>query len=61
MATEAQRKAVAKYNKAHTKAIQIKLNTTTDRDIIERLDNVDSKQGYIKKLIRTDIENNNTN
>ena len=33
----------------------LKLNKTTDKDIIERLKGVDSKMGYIKDLIRADI------
>ncbi len=28
----------------------------TDADILEKLDHVESKMGYIKKLIRDDIE-----
>ena len=43
-----------KYNKENTKQILIRLNKNTDADIISRLDSVDSKQGYIKDLIRND-------
>lgn len=46
----------ARYDKDHTKKIIMKLNTTTDRDILDRLDSVPSKQGYIKRLIRQDME-----
>ena len=45
-----------KYNKENTKQILIRLNKNTDADIIARLDSVDSKQGYIKELIRDNIE-----
>lgn len=55
MATEAQIKAQAKYDKANTRQFHLKLNRNTDRDVIEKLDNVPSKQGYIKKLIRADL------
>ena len=48
-------KAINKFNKEKTKCIQIRLNKNTDADIIERLENVPSKMGYIKKLIRDDI------
>ena len=56
MITEAQKRAMAKYDKAHTKQIKLKLNLETDRDIIEALEQVDNKQGYIKELIRKDIK-----
>lgn len=45
----------AKYNKEKTKLITIRLIKTTDKDILERLDEVGNKQGYIKELIRADI------
>lgn len=53
--SKAQIKAINKFNKEKTKCIQIRLNKNTDADIIERLENVPSKMGYIKKLIRDDI------
>ena len=44
-----------RYHKAHTKMLTIRLVETTEQDIIQRLDNVPSKAGYIKSLIRADI------
>lgn len=55
MATEAQKKAKAKYDKANTKQIMLKLNLKTDADILDQLDSVENKQGYIKDLIRKDL------
>lgn len=55
MATEAQRRAVEKYNRTHVIQIVLKLNRTTDADIIARLEKEGSKQGYIKKCIRKDM------
>ena len=55
MATEAQNRAVAKYDAANTTQIHLKLNDKTDADILARLEEVESKQGYIKRLIREDI------
>lgn len=46
----------ARYDKAHTVSFHLKLNLKTDADVIQRLGEVDSKQGYIKGLIRKDIE-----
>lgn len=55
MVTDAQKRAAAKYDKSHTKGVYIKLNKTTDADILERLQEVGNVQGYIKELIRKDI------
>lgn len=57
MATEAQKRATAKYDKAKTKGIYLKLNIVKDSDIIEHLKNTDNVQGYIKNLIKQDMEN----
>ena len=54
--SEAQKKATAKYDAAHTTRIYIKLNNGRDADILERLEKEPNKQGYIKELIRKDIE-----
>lgn len=54
--SEAQRRANDKYNKANTVVFTMRLNYKTDADIIKKLNEVDSRQGYIKQLIRQDIE-----
>ena len=56
MATEAQKKAAAKYDAANTKQIHLKLNLKTDADILEQLEKQESVQGYIKQLIREDMK-----
>lgn len=53
--SKAQLDAVARYDAKNTVQIHLKLNLTTDADILKRLDEVESKQGYIKQLIREDI------
>lgn len=55
MATQAQLKASAKYDKANTKSIFLKLNIKTDADVLQYLETVGNKQGYIKELIRKDM------
>jgi hypothetical protein len=55
MASEAQKKAVEKYDKANTVQIKFKFNVNTDADILEKLNSVENKQGYIKELIRADM------
>ncbi len=56
--TAAQKRASMKYNKENVKQMKLDLNRKTDADIIEHLGKQDNKQGYIKGLIRQDIENN---
>jgi hypothetical protein len=58
MATESQRRASAKYDAANTTSVRLKMNINTEMDIIERLEEVGNKNGYIKQLIRDDIERN---
>ena len=53
--TEAQRKAQRRYDAKNTRQVHIKLNLRTDKDVLEKLDEVQSKQGYIKRLIREDL------
>lgn len=55
MQSEAQKKAKAKYDRGNTKQIILKLNLKTDKDILDLLQSVGNKQGYIKDLIRKDI------
>lgn len=56
--SESQKRAQAKYDAANTKQVRLKLNTKTDADILERFDRCDNVQGYIKRLVRADIEKN---
>lgn len=50
--TKAELRAKNKYNKSNTRTYCLRLNLKTDSDIIEILDSVTSKQGFIKELIR---------
>ena len=50
-----QSKIQAKYDKTHTRRINLKLNLELDADILQKLNSVDSMQGYIKDLIRADL------
>jgi polyphosphate kinase len=54
--SKAQLRAQAKYDKSNTIQITLKLNKKTDKDIIDWLYDEYNKQGYIKSLIRADIE-----
>lgn len=55
MTSDAQKRASAKYDKENTKGIYLKLNTTTDADIIDYLQGINNVQGLIKNLIRAQI------
>lgn len=54
--TEAQKKAQARYDAQNTKRLSLKLNKNTDADILAWLEAEQNVQGYIKSLIRKDIE-----
>lgn len=59
MASEAQRRACAKYASEKTVQVALKFFKATDDDILARLEEAgesEGKQTYIKRLIRTDIE-----
>lgn len=47
----------SRYDASNTVQIKMKLNRKTDADILDKLDGVGNKQGYIKSLIRADIKN----
>lgn len=56
MQTESEKKSRAKYDAANTVQFKMKLNKKTDADILAKLEQAGNKQGYIKALIRADIE-----
>jgi hypothetical protein len=61
MTTDAQKRAQKNYDlnsKDKFKKLSFKLNKETDADVLDKLASVESMQGYIKELIRKDIENN---
>ena len=46
-----------KYDKENTKVYGIKVVKTTEKDIYEKLESIPNKSGYIKELIRKDLQN----
>ena len=54
--SEAQKRAVAKYDAANTKSHLLKLNLKTDADIIAHLDKQPNKIAYLKKQIRNEMQ-----
>lgn len=59
-ASEAALRAIAKWDAENTVQFKMKLNVKNDADILAKLEEVKNqdggKQGYIKALIRADIE-----
>lgn len=55
MSSEKKETPQDRYHKAHTVSIAIRLMKNTEQDIIQKLDSVPNKAGYIKRLIRADI------
>lgn len=61
MASEAQRRAIAKYDEEHRKDFKrynLRMHKEYDADIIAMIEKQDNKQGYIKNLIREDMKKN---
>lgn len=56
MATAAQIRASKKYNEANRKTFALHVNKKTEADILQALESVDNREGYLKELIRMDIE-----
>lgn len=46
----------SRYKKKNYKDFTIHLNRNTEQDIIDRIEQAENKQGYVKSLIRDDIE-----
>ena len=53
--------AQQRYDRKSCIGVHLKLNLTTDADILRRLEEVGNKQGYIKALIRADMQNADNN
>ena len=51
-------KSHQKWVAENTTRVVMNLNHNTDKDVLEKLATVPSKQGYIKNLIRADIAKN---
>lgn len=50
------RKAIKKYDAKSTSQFKMKLNNINDKDIIDYLNSLDNKQGFIKELIRNHMQ-----
>lgn len=45
-----------RYHRTHTKLYAFRFGLTTEADLIRKLESVPNKAGYVKALIRADIE-----
>ena len=55
-ATIKQKAYIMDYQKENVKQIKFTLNKIHDLDIIEHFDGIQNKNGYLKDLIRADME-----
>lgn len=54
--SESQKRATKKYNDSKTRHYGVRFMCGRDADIIAKLDSVDNKTNYIRKLIIKDIK-----
>lgn len=54
---ESLKKAKEKYRKSKVRVVTLHLLREQEADVIDKLDNVPSKKGYIVSLIRKDTKN----
>lgn len=54
--SDARIRASVKYNDSHVERKYLGFNTSTDSDIIEHLKTIPNFQGYVKSLIRNDMQ-----
>ena len=47
-----------KYEKNNMRQVKLNINRKTEADLLEWIEKQDNIQGYIKSLIRKDMENN---
>lgn len=55
-ATNKQKAAIIEYNKTHYRRISLSLHVEYEKDLITRLEQQENIAGYIKNLIRADME-----
>ena len=56
--SDAHKRADAKYKKDKTTQVAVRFYNATEADLIEHMAMQGNKQGYIKRLIREDMERN---
>lgn len=59
MVSEAQKRACKRYyekNKGNYKAVLLRFNKETDKDVIAALESAPSKTAYVRDLVRGDID-----
>ncbi len=54
--TDAQKRAYTKYRKTKTVSVNVIFYKNTEQALIDKINNQKNKSGYIKKLIKKDIE-----
>ena len=57
MVSDAKKAAMARYDAKTAKYYRIKLNINTDAELVKLLDQQENVQGFIKSLLRREVEN----
>ena len=57
--TNKQKAYIVEYNKNNTRRIAFTLNYNTEKEMIDYLEKIPNKNGYIKSLIAADMAKNN--
>lgn len=60
MVSEAKKKSQARWDAENCVRVTMKFNRRTDKELIEFLDKVDSKQGTIREALRLYLEQKKT-
>ena len=58
---ESQRRARNKWDAANTRRVYLKFSLNRDKAILDKLDSVENKIGYIRRLINKDLGENDAN
>ena len=58
MSSEKKERPQERFDRLNSKVYRVKVMTRTEQDIVQKLDSVPNKAGYIKQLIRQDIAQN---
>lgn len=53
--THEAREYIVRYNREHYKRFSIRLRRDSENDVIEWLENMENINGYLKKLVRADM------
>ena len=54
--SEAKKKADEKWRRANLKQVKFNFNKPGDKDVLDKLDSVENKTDYVRRLIKEDLD-----